>query len=689
MGRNKNQRKAAKLKTAGYPNPQPQPKALTDGCDQIDRQYCAKLKKSRERIVSLRKDGRALMGDAYRITETMRPLDINVAMINRDIKRLTTMKADAEKRLQEEEPYHRNAMDTELQELNRLTADRQRLQKEATEAARKVEIQRAKMDKMAADWKQIFDTAQTAKACLTDRMETKAQYEDTIRDYTGLLQTLKATHAEHYGDELDTLTKQFDVEINERAEKITTLTTTNFRQNLRSARTQTRWDIVHKTAGTPAAGSEESTDVPAGVPVEVKVERLIQTLESEMKFFEAILERAKNIAKLEPYVSHALLEIAKYEYLNHDNENEYNVVLRELKSIMTFNVRGDKNADSEKRHVLRKAVDKRLEFLDSKIDSKRNGEADDEDLDPKAKRECSKYLKYIESYDLTTEKRWTFLGVKAYYHYWNSLLGKDGASLEEIAPYEHEYKRIKDEWEFQITCELGAIKNYSKDPVLSSVYHKANNMSTFQKPTAEKKEGGSGRNENLAICTFKEQVDKIEEYFSQDLGVHYVALRERLRPVQERLTQLVEQSKELKGIELTRGSELINDDYVEGDMIEPYVRRCLTYGRDYVDTQEYPITCDWAIEIMEKKKEDIETNLKLWGGGYVTKLTETYGDGKTGCKENDHHVQTKTQFASLRKAFLSKIPQAMNAALKERKDADEQIQTEAETYIDGLLDRIK
>ena len=140
-----------------------------------------------------------------------------------------------------------------------------------------------------------------------------------------------------------------------------------------------------------------------------------------------------------------------------------------------------------------------------------------------------------------------------------------------------------------------------------------------------------------------------------------------------------------KGKELPAADPMIRSHCVKGDVIEEYVRMCFTYGRDYIDTKEYAINCAWAQAEMQKHKKAIKASSSYWTGADYIKSVEALRN--TGSSYNDTWVATIIEYAKLHCDYVNKIPDAMDAALKERNDNDKLIAQEMQTFVKALVNK--
>ena len=416
------------------------------------------------------------------------------------------------------------------------------------------------------------------------------------------------------------------------------------------------------------------------------MEQHLEILKRELNFFESLLQRAKGIALVDPYVSHALLEIAKFEYLNHDNIYEAYAVMCELRSHLNRNVNGDKYCTDIKRYPLRLALDRRLAFLDTLVGRRRN-KTSVESLDSEFERVNEDYLLYLSPFDPKTAEGagYTKLRAKticAYTTFWVQVW--DGPDDSDPPYCVEDYYRLKDEWEYKITCESEAITHASHDPVRAFALDLAKNLTPMfwddcQEPEEERSK------DDIAITTFKGQLEILETYVNNpELDYDKSPHVEAYNKLKKQRDELFDKLEKFKDSDLPPPEPGIRSDYVAGDLIEEYVRTCFTYGREYSKAIEYQITSALAADIMHKRQLNIKEDID-WLTGPNLKNFEKFRN--TGSAVNDAYWQTMTNYATKRSDYLKKIPEAMDAALQRRKDDDELIMKETLGYVKGLLNK--
>ena len=644
------------------------PASISPELQKIEDEYRNKLKKDRERLDVLQKKARPMM-------KTVRASRRRVFNTRRVVDELTqegnTLSAEIDQKREKLRLDHKSITEEINREKSKYKKDlATHLQKikEAEEASKKRQAQLDEIKEKIETLKQTLKNQESEVENLQTRLDQTitdlAAQKAMVEQYSKDLNKVEINHYNKVGAEIKTLSERFTKTRWERAQKIYVFRFEQYRSNVDNARQKTRSDVVQMIEA-----EHENEDVS---DEQLEIEQLLEILKVEMDFFESLVDRAKDIALLDPYISHAFLEVAKIEYLNHDNLYEANMVSEELKDNFYRNIFSDKHCGSEERHDNRTALDIRLTFLDSMVEGRRSTTTS---LDSEAERVNADYVKYLQGFKSPNDLSDVAQALRAYRGYWDSSSG------EHLAYREETYRKFRDEWEYNISCEVNYIKFSTHDPVKSYAFDLAKTFSKF--PTSVNKPRDKRSKDDIAIATIDKQIETLKEYLHDyynnvllfDKTPYFKALKER----EEQLGKIVKKLNELeKGEELPPADPMISSQYVKGDVIEEHVRACFTYGRDYVDKKDYPINCAWAEEIMETMKDNINT-------GFSMPNEEPFLNTGKAC--NDAWLNTMKEYNKMRRDFLHKIPDAMDAALKERNENDKLIEKKMETYVNSLVNK--
>ena len=642
-------------------------------CKKIDDEYRNKLKKDRNLIEELRKKGRPLLNT---LQDSQRKVDDACSVESELIEEENTWLAKKEQ-LRADSESITDSINRETSKYKKKLATHMKKIKEAEEASK---IRQTELDEIKEKINKMKQNLESQKSEVKTRLDEiksnlKAQKE-LIKQYKKQHADLDKDYKKQVGTKLSTTEERFRTDRWARAQKIQSLIFKQYRANVNNAREKTRDDVVQMINA-----EHENEDIS---DEQIEIEQLLKILKIEMDFFESLVDRAVDIALLDPHISHALLEVAIFEYLNHDNFHEASHVSQELQDHFLLHIAADKHCDSETRHSYRLISDIRLTFLDSIVERRRNTT---KSMDSETGRPDVDYLKYLKiSNPLDTDRKKTLYAYKAY---WDRTFGGHYASDDNFC--EENYAKVRDEWEFRISCGVDAIKYSTSDPVKSSALKLAAKWQhlTILKEFIKMPEKRS--KDDIAIAPIDEQVKILEEYLDkkhdEDLRFDKTSYISDLGERKKQLDEIVKKLDKLKkGKELPAADPMIRSHYVKGDVIEEYVRMCFTYGRDYIDTKQYAINCAWAQAEMQKLKNDIKASSSYWtdGGDYIKDLEEFRN---TGSSYNDTWVATIIEYAKLHCDYANKIPDAMDAALKERNDNDKLIAQEMQTFVKALVNK--
>ena len=550
---------------------------------------------------------------------------------------------------------------SEKVELKRLGLEYERIKRKQEEQKARVNLLESKLD----DEKKTLQNARTA---LNDKLAEVDKLSKSITDDQREITKTEEFYKEKYQDKLDKKQK----ELKDKKREYGGLLVYQMHEKFR---------VDHSKAARER-GVSIPTSTTRSTVTEEQLGSMYTKLENELKFFESLLNRAKSIALSEPFVSHALLEMAKYEHLNHENSREFRVTRQELWEHLQANALAA-TLNTQQRHFQYRAMDKRLEFLDSMVRNRRNSSSA-QDTDEEWARMSMDYCAYCNYKVMTrlqqmaptytpTNQEHTFLSYQ--------MQGLHHHDLNVSNP--REYFRRKEEWEYQLTCEMEANTHLSRDPVLSQILTDAKTAvgTTFHFIFDDRDIADSfeGVEKTYTIRDWITLVSNNENVTVQQL--------DRFLKASAQYHLLIEMSQEVKDSELSMlSSEQIREDYVEGDVIEPYIRKCLTYKRESAPNHfvEYPINCSYAKEVMFNKKKEIKKELES-----LDELMKQCDDFRgTGKEINDNHVQTIQSFVPKRRDFLHRILAEYQEAMKERLNAESRIGTDTDTYIEGLTHNI-